>query len=179
MRTSLANGLVAALSLTTSLTRALIPISDFCTVGYTYDDTWHPDREFGAKNIHGTVSDSEFCCNLCYSNNYDCAAAIWDPKTFDCKMYINEKQTGDPPENAWDKDMCPMGISQYGIVSTKVYNLTRFWIGPCWDPWDFSNGIRLVSNLTLPSFFYPSPSGSGNIWGTGRRVESHAREFTA
>jgi len=179
MRISLANGLIAALSLTHLQSRALIPISDFCTLGYTYDDTWHPDREYGAKNIHATVSDSEFCCNLCYSNNYDCAAAIWDEETFDCKMYINEKETGEPPRYKWEKEMCPLGISIEGIISTKVYNLTRVWIGPCWEPSDWSNGINIISNLTLPDLFYPAPAGSGNIWGTGRRLERHARKSTA
>lgn len=167
MRISFVGGLVAALSLTPLQSRALIPISDFCTLGYTYDDIWHPDREYADRTIHATVSDSEFCCNLCYSNNYDCAVAIWDPETYECTMWINEKKTGEPPRYKWEKEMCPLGISTKGIISTKAYNLTRNWIGPCWAPSDWSNGIDIVSDLELPSFFYPPQWGTGNIWGEG------------
>lgn len=166
MRIPFASGLVAALSLAPLQSRALIPISDFCTLEYTYNDTWHPDPQYADKIIHATVSDSEFCCNLCYSNNYDCASALWDPETLDCKMSINEKATGEPPTHKWQKEMCPLGISIEGIISTKVHNLTRHWIGPCWEPSDWSNGIRIVSDLQLPDAFYPA-AGTGNIWGTG------------
>jgi len=161
MRISLSNGLVAALSLTPSVNarpnlqpRAVEVGSDWCTLPYTYDDIWHPDPEFGNVNKHATVSDGPLCCDLCYRSNLDCVLAIWDEKTEDCMMYINEKETGEPPRFAWEKEMCPLGISIEGIVSTKVYNWTRNWIGPCWEPADWSNGINIISDLKLPSFFY-------------------------
>lgn len=160
MRSILIKSLVGALSLLRVTNarpnlQSRSQISDWCTLGYTYDDIWHPDPEFGDLNLHATTSDSEFCCDLCYRSNYDCVVAIWDPKTFDCKMYINDKKTGEPPRYEWEIDTCPSGISIKGVISTKVYDLTRNWIGPCWEPSDWSNGINIVTNLTLPDDFYP------------------------
>jgi len=67
--------------------------------------------------------------------------ATWNNKTEECEMSINKDDDlhgwlGLTPTNK-QREMCPNGVWEEGLVQDRVYHESGYYVGPCWRAFDW------------------------------------------
>jgi len=149
MRVSLSACLIGALCLAISVTARPPPeaaetTDKDCLKDFTYKtiapaaagtDYVYSSRKFA------TTSAGYICCDLCHRSNTNCMWASWNNRTEECEMSINENKglngwLGFAPTDK-QKDMCPNGLLEEGLVQDRVYHESGYYLGPCWNAKDW------------------------------------------
>jgi hypothetical protein len=147
MRVSLSACLIGALCLATSVTARPPPeaaetTDPDCLKDFTYDTIAAAGGDFVySSRKYATTSAGYICCDLCHRSNNNCMWAIWNNKTEECEMSINTDEDmhgwlGVQPTDK-QRDRCPLGVWQEGLVQDRVYHESRYYVGPCWNANDW------------------------------------------
>lgn len=147
MRVSLAACFIGALCLATSVTarpppKAAETTDKDCLSDFTYENIASAGGDIiYSSRITATTSAGYICCDLCHRSNTNCMWATWNNKTEECTMSINK----DDMMHGWlgflptdkQRDMCPLGVWQEGLVQDRIYHESGYYVGPCWNANDW------------------------------------------